>query len=799
MKNNFKIFFFFIYFSSNVFAEDISISAKNVSIDKIREVSIFKKEVVVKTENKTIESEFVEYSKKKSFMVIKDNILVTDDKKNIIKADYAEYFEDTKILKTKGKTIIETGEKYILVGEDFTLNNKDKIIKSDKKSILEDEDGNKIFLDNFEYHDEKKIFKSIGLIKIQDKENNNYELTQIYIDTKEKEILGTDSKAFLNAKNFKVDDRNNPRVFSNTVNIKKEKSRFDKSIFTLCGYRQNDGCPPWTIQSKQMLHDNLKKTIYYKNALVKFFDIPIFYFPYLSHPDPTVDRKSGFLPPTMYDSKNLGSAVSVPYFFDLGLDKNFTFTNRLYVSENPLFFGEYNQAFKNSNLLTDFGYTAGYKNTSESKTKGDKSHFFGKFVKNFRSKNNFENTLNLSMQEISDDKYLKLYKIKSNLVDYNIDNLEKSINSTHVKDDLFFGFNASVYETLKNNYNDKYEYILPELTLNKNLLSNEKFESIELSSIYKLHNYDTNKLTNFLVNDIDLNSNEIKLNNGLSTKIMANIKNINYESKNIDIYKDEATVEVYSALGILSEINFQKNSDNAKHLLKPKMLVRLAPGSMRKESSGTRLNPSNAFSMNRISDINNYETGLSGTIGFNYKIKNKNNFEKFNFSLAQVINERQNNKMPDKTSLNEKLSDLVGSNNYKFNENFELQHNFSIDQNYNDINYNEIGTKYVYNSFSMDLDYLSEKKHIGNQDYFKTELNLKNKDKGLLSFKNKRNLVTNSSEFYNLSYEYINDCLRAGLVYRREFYNDSELEAENSLMFKLTLVPFANINSPKLD
>ena len=65
MKNNFKIFFFFIYFSSNVFAEDISISAKNVSIDKIREVSIFKKEVVVKTENKTIESEFVEYSKKK--------------------------------------------------------------------------------------------------------------------------------------------------------------------------------------------------------------------------------------------------------------------------------------------------------------------------------------------------------------------------------------------------------------------------------------------------------------------------------------------------------------------------------------------------------------------------------------------------------------------------------------------------------------------------------------------------------------------------------------------------------------
>ena len=51
-------------------------------------------------------------------------------------------------------------------------------------------------------------------------------------------------------------------------------------------------------------------------------------------------------------------------------------------------------------------------------------------------------------------------------------------------------------------------------------------------------------------------------------------------------------------------------------------------------------------------------------------------------------------------------------------------------------------------------------------------------------FETKRNLITNSAEFYNMSYEYLNDCLRAGLVYRREFYKDSELEPENSLMFK---------------
>ena len=58
-------------------------------------------------------------------------------------------------------------------------------------------------------------------------------------------------KAFINDENFKINKKNNPRIFSNTVNIKKEKNVFNKGIFTLCQFRDNDGCPPWTIQSKK--------------------------------------------------------------------------------------------------------------------------------------------------------------------------------------------------------------------------------------------------------------------------------------------------------------------------------------------------------------------------------------------------------------------------------------------------------------------------------------------------------------------------------------------------------------------
>jgi LPS-assembly protein len=128
-----------------------------------------------------------------------------------------------------------------------------------------------------------------------------------------------------------------------------------------------------------------------------------------------------------------------------------------------------------------------------------------------------------------------------------------------------------------------------------------------------------------------------------------------------------------------------------------------------------------------------------------------------------------------------------------------LQYNFSLDQNYTDFNYNEIASTLNFNTLNVNFNYLQEKNHIGNNEYIKTKINYdagNNKD---LSFETKRNLITNSSEYYDLSYEYYNDCLRAALVFRREFYNDSELEAENSLMFKITLVPFGNISSPSLN
>ena len=94
--------------------------------------------------------------------------------------------------------------------------------------------------------------------------------------------------------------------------------------------------------------------------------------------------------------------------------------------------------------------------------------------------------------------------------------------------------------------------------------------------------------------------------------------------------------------------------------------------------------------------------------------------------------------MSSESSLDEKLSDLVGSASYNINNKFNLNYNFALDQNYKDLNYNDFGTKMNFGALDIDFNYLQEKNHIGNKDYFKSKLVYKNDDKGLFSFETKK-------------------------------------------------------------
>ena len=798
MKNNFLLVLLFSIISNFLLADELDIKAKNITLDKKNNISIFENNVeVIDQLNNLFKADYVEYNKSTDFLLLKGNIYSKDVKGNIFKTEEATYDNDKKVFKSFGISNFETLNGYKVKTSDIFLDNKNGLISSQEKTIIEDRDNNKIYLNNFEYLREKNIFKSVGSIKIIDNLNNSYNFTQIYIDENEREIIGSDAKLYMNDRNFKFNDNNKPRVFANTINFKNNTSTFTKSNFTMCNYRKDDKCPPWELKASQMTHDKIKKTIYYDNVVIKLYNLPIFYLPKLSHPDPTVKRRSGFLVPSYSDTRNLGSGVDVPYFWALGKDRDLTINNKLFASEHPLFLGEYRQAFKESNMTLDFGYTEGFKRSSKTKKSGDKSHIFANFLKNFDSSDNINNNLEVNLQHVSNKKYLKLYKIDSKLVDYETEVLENYLDFSRINEEknTFLSINASTYRTLADTYNDKYEYILPEVNYEKQLF-NSKYGYGNFDSNLKVQNFDTNKYKKFLTNNFDWTIDRPFSEKFYTGKLLTKLKNINYEAKNVKGFKSNTTNELFGAVGYLASLDLYKSKNReSDHLLKPKMMFKYAPNYMRKEDGEFNLVRKNLFSLDRLESDHNFEAGTNLTVGLDYEIDNEIN--KTTFSIGQIINEKKNNKnMPDTSSLDKRFSEVVGNFRYENNKKFLFNYDYSINQNYKKISYNDLSMEYDNNDMNFKFNYLEEEKKSEKNEYFKSVFEYKKGDNGIFTFSNKRNLITDSSEFYNLSYEYINDCLRAGIFYRREFYNDSELEPENSLMFKVTLSTFGSVNSP---
>ena len=187
MKNKLIIIILFTFFTIKYsYADDLFIEAKDITLDKNKQITIFKNEVSVTTKDKKISSQYAEFNKEKQEIFLKKNVIAQDKLKNIVKTNHAKYNNEKLIFETKGPTTLISSQNYTLEGANLFFDNKLKIIKSNKSSILRDLSGNKIYLENFEYLIKENIFKSIGLIKIVDQFENSYEFSQIYIDTKKK-------------------------------------------------------------------------------------------------------------------------------------------------------------------------------------------------------------------------------------------------------------------------------------------------------------------------------------------------------------------------------------------------------------------------------------------------------------------------------------------------------------------------------------------------------------------------------------------------------------------------------------
>jgi LPS-assembly protein len=120
---------------------------------------------------------------------------------------------------------------------------------------------------------------------------------------------------------------------------------FENGVYTACAPCKDDPKKPplWQVKGARIIHDQNEKMLYFENAQLEFFGVPIAYVPYFSTPDPTVKRKTGFLMPGFSTASGYGYGVETPFYWAIAPDYDATFIPRFTTKQGVLFQGEFRQ------------------------------------------------------------------------------------------------------------------------------------------------------------------------------------------------------------------------------------------------------------------------------------------------------------------------------------------------------------------------------------------------------------------------------------------------------------------------
>ena len=774
---------------SNSYSEELKFEATSIEIlDKDKIVIANEGVKILSGDEIVIDADQMKYDKEEKFLEASGNIVITNQLENI------EILSDNITYDKEKEKIISSGNVEIKFEDNYTLKTKKIVYLKNSEEILinnitkiKDGLGNEIEFEQLNYNAKNKLIKG-KKVKLLDLEKNSYNFDSAIIDFSKNQIIADNVNINFN-KGIFGNPLNDPRLKGNYFFSDGKNSIIKKGVFTTC--KKNDDCPPWQIKAKEINHDKEKKIINYKHAWLEVYDQPIMYFPKFFHPDPTVKRQSGFLMPQVIDSSSLGLSFKLPYYKVISDNKDLTFSPRIFSENEGLFQNEYRQVNKNSKHVADFSL--------KEKDSTSKTHFFSNSIAKLNMDIFDISEVEMNLEATSHDNYLKTHNIKS-VINDNQSLLNSFLVFRGSNRDMNLETKIEAYEDLtKDKSSDKYEYIFPSYEFSKRLKSNYN-GNYEIISKGNYKNYNTNVFEKVLINDLKFSSNPKITSSGFVNKFNLLLKNITSEGDNSSNYKNKFSSENYGSFFYDISFPLKKEGKFFNNFFTAKGSLMYSPNSNKDlKTLDRKIDFNNIFTQNRLSLNDAVEGGQSLTLGGEYSLKGKEDGNDIlKAGLATVLRDDEEINLPTKSTLNNKGSDFVGSLLFKPNKNLKFDYNFSMDSDFESSNYNLFKTDISVNKFVTSFEFLQEDDEVGEESYISNETSYNFNNAYSLKYRTRRNKKTDFTEFYNLIYEYKNDCLTASIQYNKDYYSDVELKPNEEIFFSISIVPLATLNSPSV-
>ena len=227
----------------------------------------------------------------------------------------------------------------------------------------------------------------------------------------------------------------------------------------------------------------------------------------------------------------------------------------------------------------------------------------------------------------------------------------------------------------------------------------------------------------------------------------------------------------------------------------PKISLRINPSNMAHSSNEERtIKNDNIFDIDRLGLIDTLESGNNLTLGMEFKKEKLEDSNKYlELKLGTIIRTEDNNNIPINSAISKKRSNIFGKIVNNLNNNINLDYEFSVNSDLDKIDYHSAGAEFSKNEFKTRFNFIEENGIIGNTHIIENKTSYNFDKNNSLIFETRQNRELNMAEYYNLIYEYKNDCLIAGITYNKTYYSDRDLKPVEDLMFKLTLIPITSV------
>jgi LPS-assembly protein len=677
-----------------------------------------------------------------------------------------------------------TDKKSYLESDELSYDRKLEALTATGNVSIEHE-SRKLYADKVIYDQKNQDIEAIGRVKMVNDDGSIY-----YAD----EVFTNQQITHGNVKNLvgKLAD-GSEFAASNGELIDRKKVLVYDAEYSPC--EKCDGSYFWSVKADRIKYNEETGRVGYRNATLNFFDVPVIYTPFISHPTPNAKSKSGFLTPA-FGGGAIGFNIAAPYYYQPAPNYDFTFSPRILLNDLPVLAGEHRNILENGSY--EIAASATYPEERDdfgNRIAGGGREFRG----HFEGKGEFDISndwdFNFDAKRASDDTYLRRYKYG------NEDILTSQAALQKILDRNFIEVKTVSFQSLRaGDKPSETPYVLP-LVSRHDEIKLDKFQDAFFTSDFNFMHLDRDEgaKSRRLSQTFGINAKKLTLGGSL-LEYGASVRGDAYNYDDVLLngtYVNGSRGRFIPEAEAKWSLPLIKRFESSSLVIEPVVNTTISPNGNNsdlipnEDSQNFEFADYNIFESSRYSGLDRVESGSRTSYGLRSNFYNVNTGN-LGLVFGQIYRASKDRLLTPETGMNDNLSDYVGRFTMDNGKYFSANYRYRVNKRDFKFERNEVGFDLTFDKFSLGTNYffINEKDGKDDRQEVSSNISFNVTDNWRISTHatenlnndNNRGLVTAGTGL-----EFFNECLKASVEVRRDYIRDRDIEPTTEFMFKFTL------------